>query len=187
MEPSLGHFELGRSREGVGTGRERPHGAHAGVHGKPCPPGRHHHTASRHQRGASQPHPTQGLWERGIHATSHRRGTGEVVPCHVPPRGHLPSCAAWDRFSTGVPALTYISTGATVGAAGASPPQCCDVGRCQQHLQERKKQIGGGKGEPPAPSLAPCSTDMGGRMGWKPQYSRRCRLPRCPAWSWHPC
>lgn len=84
-----------------------------------------------HGRGGSMLSPTTGPWARWHLTTSHPEATH-----------HIPPWAAWDCFGTGVLALPYVATGAAVGAAGTSPPHRCDMGRCQQHLQEGKSSWG---------------------------------------------
>lgn len=84
IKPLLGCFELGRSGQGVGTGRELPRGAwwgraHASTQGKPCPPGRWHHAASRHGREGSMPRPTTGPQARQRPAMTHHR-RGDTLP-----------------------------------------------------------------------------------------------------------
>lgn len=90
--------------------------------------------------------PATGPQLRWHHITSHqgRGGTLQCPTTHQQERGHI-TMSHLTLFGTTC-TLTYVPTGATVGAAGASPSHSGDVDSCQQHLQEGESGLWGQRG-----------------------------------------
>lgn len=87
-----------------------------------------------------------GLQLRWRHTMFHhgRGGTLQCPTTHPQERGH-PTMSHPTLFGT-TSTLTYVPTGATVGAASASPSHSSDVGSCQQHLHEGESGPWGQRG-----------------------------------------